>query len=324
MKSAVGWPRPKKRLKPATPPDNRYTRRYWFRLGTFFAVTLTLAIAGVPALLGALSMLGLLYAPCGAGRTTPADYGYPAESVTLQARAGGSFRGYFVPGPNGATVIMPPPFAGGRNSRLDEMEILARHGYAVFMFESRRCAGMGPLSLGYQEVDEVADALDYLLARPDVDPDRIGVYGFSSAGATSVMAAARLPQLKAVIAEGGYGDFSVNALGHDRGQGLLTAYFLPPFRQSARMTYRLITGHSIDHLSPVSVIHQIAPRPILLIYGSREVSLPGARRQQAAAGDNARLWVVKGAGHGNYLSIAPEEYEQRIVTFFDESLLENP
>ena len=55
---------------------------------------------------------------------------------------------------------MPPPFTSGRNVRLPEMEMLARHGYSVLMFESRRCAGLGPLSLGYKEVDEVADALE--------------------------------------------------------------------------------------------------------------------------------------------------------------------
>jgi pimeloyl-ACP methyl ester carboxylesterase len=292
---------------------------YWFRLSTFFIITLTLGLVGLPTVLGSLFMLGLLYAPCIESHPTPANYGYPAESVTIQAQAGGDFRGYFISGTNGATVIMPPPLASGRNVRLPEMDILARHGYAVFMFESRRCAGMGPLSLGYREMDEVADALDYLMAREDVDPDRIGIYGFSSAGATSVMAAARLPKLKTVVAEGGYGDFVENALGRDRGRGL-AAYFLPLYRWAIRLTYRWVTGLDINQLSPVSVIDQIAPRPILLIYGSREVSLPGGYRQQVVAGSKAELWVVEGAGHGNYLNVGPQEYERRLILFFDEAL----
>jgi pimeloyl-ACP methyl ester carboxylesterase len=180
---------------------------------------------------------------------------------------------------------------------------------------------MGPLSLGYYEVDEVVDALDYLVTREDVDPDRVGIYGFSSAGATAVMAAARLPDFRAVVAEGGYGSFVENALGRDRGHHLLHAYFLTLFRWATRLTYRLVTGLDLAQLSPVTVIDQIGPRPILLIYGSREVSLPGGRRQQAVAGGNAELWIVEGAGHGNYLAVAPEAYEVRIVTFFDEALL---
>jgi dienelactone hydrolase len=115
---------------------------------------------------------------------TPGDYGHSWEDVTIQARAGGRFRAYFIPGTNGAAVIIPPPYGSGRGNQLHEGDVLVRHGYAVFSFESRRCAGMGSLSLGYEEMDEVRDALDYLRARDDIDPDRIGILGFSSAGAT--------------------------------------------------------------------------------------------------------------------------------------------
>lgn len=198
--------------------------------------------------------------------------------------------------------------------------MLARHGYAIFLFESRRCAGMGPLSLGYAEVSEVADAIDYLATRPDVDPDRLGVYGFSTAGATAIMAAAQLPQLQAVIAEGGYGDFLENALPLEDGHSL-AAYFLRLYRWGSHWAYAWGTDLQFEQLSPITVIDQISPRPILLIYGSREVSLPGGVKQQAIAGDNATLWVVEGAGHGNYMAVASEAYETRVVGFFDQVLL---
>jgi fermentation-respiration switch protein FrsA (DUF1100 family) len=292
---------------------------YVLRLASFFVFNLTIALLGLPALLGCFFTFGLLYPPCESSHLTPGEYGYNWKDVTIQARAGGSFRGYFIPGTNGATIIAPPPFAGGRDFRLREAEVLLRHGYSVLTFESRRCAGMGPLSLGYREVEEVADALDFLRTRPEVNPDRIGIHGFSSAGATAVMAAARFPVLRAVVAEGGYGDFARETLTPRPGWGPV-AYFETVYYGSIKLTYRLITGLDIDRLSPTDVIDQIAPRPILLIYGSREVSLAGARHQQAAAGNNATLWIVEGAGHGNYLDIAPEEYERRLVEFFDATL----
>lgn len=309
------------KLKPATPQNDRRNWRYWLRLARFFVIALAIAVLSLPALVGSVFMLGLLYGPCGESHLTPADYGIQAESVTVQTGGGGSFRGYFIPGVNRATIIMPPPFSGGRGVRLPEAAMLARHGYAIFMFESRRCAGMGPLSLGYREVDDVVDALDYLATRSDIDPTRLGIYGFSSAGATSVMAAARLPELRAVVAEGGYGDFIRNTLNRHN-DDFLTVYAFTLFRWAMSVTYRVVTGLDINQLSPVSVIGEIAPRPILLIYGSREVSLSGGRQQRAAAGDNAELWIVEGAGHGTYLSVAPEAYEHRIVTFFDKALLE--
>jgi pimeloyl-ACP methyl ester carboxylesterase len=315
----------------------RYSRGYWLRLSVFFVGTLIIAILGLPILLGALFTVGLVYAPCTDNNATLADYGLSGEAVTVPARAGGSFRGYFIPGTNGATIIMPPAYTSGRNGRLVEAAFLARRGYTLFLFESRRCAGMGPLSLGYLEVNEVADVLAYLSARPQ----RIGIYGFSSAGATSVMAAARFPQICAVVAEGGYGDFLENTLGQDTGSGLrayfgsflqnalgqdigsgLSVYFLTLYRWGSKLTYRLLIGLDMSRLSPASVIGQIAPRPILLIYGSRETSLPGGYQQKEAAGDNAELWIVEGAGHGSYLAAAPAAYEARITAFFDKALLE--
>jgi fermentation-respiration switch protein FrsA (DUF1100 family) len=280
-----------------------------------FAVLVTVVI--VPAGVGFVMTYTLLNPPCSNNGQTPGDYGYSWEDVTLQARVGGSFRGYFIPGSNGAVIIIPPPYGGGRGSRLQEGDVLARHGYAVFSFESRRCAGMGSLSLGYEETSEVKDALDYLRARPDLDPDRIGILGFSSAGATAVMAGARFSEIGAVVAEGGYGDLAEGAIGLGTGSSNPLETI---FKASLAISYRIISGTSIDKLSPEDVIGSIAPRPVLLIYGSRERSLGGARRQLAAAGENAQLWVVEGAGHGDYLTVAPREYEQRVVTFFDKAL----
>jgi hypothetical protein len=296
----------------------RRTRRYWIRFLSLATAAVVLTVVGLPCLLGFITTYGLVNPACGDDGRTPGDFGHAWEDVTLDARAGGQFRAFFIPGTNSAAVIIPPPHRGGRNARLSEADVLARNGYAVLTFESRRCANMGPLTLGYKEVDEVGDALDYLLARTDVDPDRIGILGFSSAGATAVMATARYPQIHALIAEGGYGDFAEGAVGIGAGDG---TFLETIYKWSLGASYRLITGVHIDQLSPLDVIGQIAPRPILLIYGSRERSLDGARDQLAAAGDNATLWVVEGAVHGNYLDVAPADYETRVIAFLDAALL---
>jgi dipeptidyl aminopeptidase/acylaminoacyl peptidase len=272
----------------------------------------------VPTLLGAITMLVLLYSPCDDVSTTPADYGWAFEDISIKARGGGHFRAYFIPGANRAAILIAPSTNDGRGSRLALAALLARHGYAVLTFESRRCAGMGALSLGYKEADDVGGALAYLQTRPDIDADRIGITGFSSAGAAALMAAARFPGLRAVVAAGGYGDFADDAIGLHTGRGTVLEVI---YKQSLSTTYHLITGLDIDKLSPVRVISRIAPRPILLIYGSHEASLGGAYRQLDAAGANAELWVIPNAGHGEYQAVAPLEYEARIVVFFDRALL---
>ena len=288
----------------------------WRRTLTLTVLAVTLTVVVVPSALGFLTTYRLLYAPCGEDGRTPGDFGHIWENATLAGREG-NFRAYFIPGTNGAAVIIPPASSAGRGNRLHEADVLARHGYAVLTFESRRCAGVGPLSLGYKEVTEIGDALTYLQTRADVQPERIGVLGFSSAGAAAVMAAARYPALRAVIAEGGYGDFAEGALALGTGGPLEALY-----KEAIAISYRLLSGVELAKLSPQTVIGQIAPRPALLIYGSRESTLDGARKQLAAAGPTAGLWIVEGAGHGDYLAVAPEEYETRVIAFFDAALLE--
>ncbi len=295
----------------------RFTRRYWRRLFIVTVILLLAAVIGMPVVGGWLITYGLTHGPCSDDPRTPADFGHVYEDVRVPADGEHGFRAYFIPGENRATVIIPPPTSSGRGNRLHEADVLARNGYAVLIYESRRCAGMGPISLGYQEVNEVGDALAYLQSRPDVDPDRIAVFGFSSAGATSVMAGARYPALRAVIAEGGYGDFAEGAVGLGTvGDNPLETIF----KWSLAVSYRVITGVDIDRLSPQDVIGQIAPRPVLLVYGSEERSLAGAYDQLAAAGDNAELWVVPGAHHGDYVYVAANEYERRLIAFLDKAL----
>ncbi len=295
----------------------RATKRnpaYWPRLLCFGAVSLGIMLLMALLLFGFLNMWQLTHAPCTAGGGSPADYGYDYEDISIQAREGdGTHRGYYIPSQNGANIIFPPAFSNGRDGALHEADVLARHGYGVLTYESRSCIGQIN-TLGYREVDDLAAALDWLLARPDVDPERIGVQGFSSAGASATLGAARLPALRAVVAEGGYHDLRAIAVGSHNNRVEILVHL------GAQLGYRLTTGVNIGNVSPVSVIHQIAPRPILLIYGSEEVSLPGARQQLAAAGEGAQLWVVEGAGHGGYLYTAPEEYERRVVDFFDAAL----
>ena len=309
-------------LSSTTPdPPKRQIRRVG--LG---ALAVLLAVTGIPAILGFASVAALLYVPCNASTASPADFGLAWEDVTLTTRRSDDIRGYFLPGSEniendpdrlGAAIIIPPPYNGDRGTRLHEAAVLARAGYAVLTYDSRRCASMGPSSLGYKEVTEIADALAYLNTRPEIDPARIGVLGFSSAGATAIVAAAQMPEIRAVVAEGGYSNLVEQALAAEAQNGILGHIYIESFKTS----YRILSGGPIERLDPLGVISRIAPRPVLLVYGSRESTLNGARAQQAAAGLTAELWIVEGAGHGDYLQVAPEDYAQRVVAALDRALL---
>jgi pimeloyl-ACP methyl ester carboxylesterase len=298
-----------------------HPRRYWLRLLRLFVVAVAAALVILPVMLGVVSMYALTHPPCSPGGS-PASINLPFEDITLTSTNDLKVAGYFIPGTNGAAIIIPPAYSGGRGSSLHYARVFNQAGFAIVLFESRVCTAQGWISLGYQETDDVEAAYRYLLTRPDVDPTRVGLHGFSSAGATSLMVMARMPQIRAASAEGGYHDY--NAVFGTVNDGI---YFDKLYRWAALLTYRLITGGSPDDLSPISTIPQIGPRPVLLVYGSRETSLPGARQMLARAQESgvpAELWVVEGAGHGNYLSVAPEEFVRRVVGFHLAALAAEP
>jgi hypothetical protein len=255
-------------------------------------------LIGLPLLLGGLFMAALTAPSCGAS-IDPARAGMPSESFMLPID-GGESPAYFIPArqPNGWTVIVAPTMNGGRGTPPGEIAVLVAAGAHVLTYTSRTCAlGVGN-SLGAHEAGDVLRAVDHLLTRVGVvDPDRIGAYGFSSAGAAVLMAAARDPRIAAAAASGNYENFPAQIDASVPGNlGLLA----PLFRLAAEHTYRAYTGIGWEALDPIGSIDRIPPRPLLLLYGDAEPGLDGGRAMAARSG--ARLVIVPDSGHGGYLA----------------------
>jgi fermentation-respiration switch protein FrsA (DUF1100 family) len=68
-------------------------------------------------------------------------------------------------------------------------------------------------------------------------------------------------------------------------------------------------------VSPLAHIAEIKPRPVFLIYGEFEAD--HGQALYAAAGEPRQLWIVPGVGHGGYQTAYPDEYERRVIEFFD-------
>lgn len=293
-------------------------RRYWLRLLSLIVIGVVGASVVVPFASGFISLWGLTHPGCYPG-TNPGGFNPAFEDINFPSTNGLTLKGYFIPGTNGATIITPPAYSSGRGAQLDDARILNEGGFNVLTFDARVCASQNWISLGYQEVEDVQAAYRYLQTRSDIDLKRVGLHGFSSAGATVIMAATRMPEIRSITSEGGYHDYPTTL-----GVGEPASVFIQLYRFGALAGYRAVTGDDMHVLSPISVIDKIAPRPLLLVYGSLEVSLPGAQAMLERAretGVNADLWIVDGADHGTYYQVAPEEFVKRVVGFHLTALL---
>ena len=95
-------------MKPHNPSPRGW--QYWLRLVCFAGLALGLGLISLPAWYSVPFTLALLYAPCTDAGTRPVGSADAWEEVTLQARAGGSFRGYFMLGspPKVQTEVSKP------------------------------------------------------------------------------------------------------------------------------------------------------------------------------------------------------------------------
>ncbi|HOU12696.1 MAG TPA: alpha/beta fold hydrolase [Anaerolineae bacterium] len=251
---------------------------------------------------------------------TPADWGFQYENVTFTSNDGIRLAGWHIPTQNGATIILLHGYNAHRLGMAWHAQVLARHGYGILMYDLRAHGeSTGNIrSFGWADVNDVSAAVDFLAAQADVDPERIGILGFSMGGQIALRAAAQTERLRAVIADD-------PSFGNTRDAGephTFTDYIVHASRWILFRGIALRSG--VRPPAPViEVIGDIAPRPLLVISSN-----PGAdnafRRYYDYAKEPKALWVVPNAWHGGNWSVAPAAYEQTMVTFFDQALLDTP
>jgi fermentation-respiration switch protein FrsA (DUF1100 family) len=224
--------------------------------------------------------------------------------------------GWFVPSRNGATVIAFP----GRSGPQKHTRMLVRHGYGVLLFDRRgEGASEGdPNAFGWVGDRDLHATAAYLRSRPDVDPKRIGAIGLSVGGEMLIHAAAHSDAFKAIVAEGGSGQSARDGLANgDRldvlgGLGVNT----------------LATAIFTNTLPPPSLkseVGKIAPNAVFFIYGEHGQGGTEARANKlfyAAAHQPKQIWEVPNGQHIAGITTAPEEYERRVIEFFDNVLLD--
>ena len=251
---------------------------------------------------------------------TPVPANLPnAEAVWFNSADGTRLHGWFIPaqpvGPQRAGASRAPTIlhvhgnAGNIASHVWFTEYLPQHGFNLFIFDYR---GYGesqghPRSRGPLIADTIA-ALDALLARPDVDPTRIGMYGQSLGGAIGLNVMAQRPEIKAAVIESSFAswrEIAANAVGGPA-PGLasrsLAALLIPD------------TCRADDAIARIK-------RPMLLLHGTDDHIIPisHSRKLAAASGGFATLIELPGGDHNTLRETHPE-IENLVVSFLRREL----
>jgi fermentation-respiration switch protein FrsA (DUF1100 family) len=303
----------------ATAPPPRARRRFFVALTVSLAVSVAVAVL-IPAWLvvkSALFGLRLAHlprAPVPPDEEAEAFAAIPhLEKVVLHTSDGLSLQGWFAPGTRRAALAFVHGSGANRLMLLPDARALARHGYGFLVYDSRACGeSEGELATwGDRERLDLRAAIDFLSARPDVDPARIGAAGFSVGASTVVLEAADDARLHAVVL------YATSTSLEDEFKTNESRY--GPLSWGPELFELRSQGVNVGAVRPIDVIGRIQPRPLLMIAGESDHHTPVAEMKTLfeAAGAPKDLWIVPLADHGGAFAAAPADYESRVTAFLE-------
>lgn len=244
-----------------------------------------------------------------------------AKKVQFQSQSGATIHGWFVPGKkNVGAIILMHGVRANRLSMLDRARFLHRAGFSVLLFDFQahgESAGEH-ITFGYLESRDARAAVDFL--RINAPGEKIGVIGESMGGAATLLASPAL-DVNAMVLEMVYPTINQavsNRLSARLGSWAGTLAPLLTWQLKPRL------GIDSDALKPVDKVGGI-PIPKLFIVGAedRHTTLSESEQMFAVAAEPKELWVVEGAKHTDLHVQKKEEYEQRVLRFFNARLSSN-
>ncbi len=252
----------------------------------------------------------LFYYPTGAVYSTPAEHGLAFEQVEFTSGDGTRLTGWFIPAVGGAkgTVVHCHGNAQNMTAHWQFAKFLPGRGYNLFVFDYRGYGRSEGRVSRQGTVDDACAALAYVMGRADVDAKRVGLFGQSLGGAVAVVAAARDKRVKGLVVESAFSSYRDEA-----------AYVL----RRNPLTYlvswplsRLLIRRGLD---PADYIAELSPRPVLIIHGAADRTVPCEMGRELAerAAEPKELWLVDEAGHTGAIYARPDEYEVRVTRLFE-------
>lgn len=246
--------------------------------------------------------------------------GIPYEEVSFPTQGGLTLRGWFFPAKqaDSPAVLYAPATTNDQISGLPLVAPLHAAGYHVLLFSyhghGRSDGSRFAFTYGAAESLEVDAGVRYLSEERGIR--KIGVIGHSSGAVSVILSAARNPRIGAVIAMAPF--TSLEEVWETN-----RPPFFPKFLSDFAMTIaEMRKGFSRRQIYPEAVIAQIAPRSLLLVFGSNDrfIRQDQAMRLFEAAREPKSMWLMEGAGHSQVRAVVMEQLTPEIITFLDAAL----
>lgn len=263
-------------------------------------------VAGFALLLSACA--APFFQPSTALYQTPGQFGLEYEPVEIYAADGTELFAWFLParGKPRATVLYLHGNGENISTQFANVAWLPAKGFSVLALDYRGYGGSeGTPSFAGVQLD-IDAAMRTLLTRPDVDPDRIIIFGQSLGAALAIHYVAHSQHrasVRAVVLDSPFSDYRRIA------REKLANFFLTwPFQWISTVAIE-------NDYSPAASIKAVSPIPVLFIHGENDTIVPlhHSKRLYESAGEPKHMWVVPGIGH--IQAVRNKEMRQRLTEF---------
>ncbi len=226
----------------------------------------------------------------------PDAFGLNLEDCYFYSTDGSKLHGWFFKSEKPeATLLWSHGNAGNISDRLDNLSKLVALPFNIFLYDYRgygKSAGKPSEEGVYQDSQA---AYDYLLTRPEVDPEKIVIYGRSLGGAVAIDLATKRP-CSSLILE------STFTSAQDMAQiqfGALPIRWL--------MSSEFNSTEKIENLEV----------PILILHGDQDNIVPYNLGKQlfSAANEPKEFYKIKGADHNDTYLVGGNKYYEKIKSF---------
>jgi dipeptidyl aminopeptidase/acylaminoacyl peptidase len=261
-----------------------------------------------------------------------ADYGLePARKVQLPGVDGAVVEGFlFLPPGAGETDRLPAVIEmhGGPYYRYGNAwttrypwQVLAHEGFAVLIVNPRGATGYGAdvlrgvyRNFGTDDYRDIMAAVDALVEKGAIDPDRLGFTGYSYGGLSTNNVVSRTDRFKAAVSIAGIWNYT-SAMGQNNPQLFIDSYDRPWDSDLERMWEHSPASRAAAITTPTLIMHgtedePVDPRQSIEMFSYLQLN-----------GVPSRLVLYPGEGHGINRPSHMIDYQTRELQWFRHYLL---
>ena len=249
------------------------------------------------------------------------------ENVSFKSRDGVNIAGWYSEIDNTAPVVILV-HGGYLNGKCKPEVILtasylADGGINTLMLDLRNHGSSENVSdymyLGQKEYLDVLGAYDWLIEEKSYNSSSIGLVGISTGALTASLAFGD-SEIQAMWLDSAIIDFPMLVENELERLGYPKALASPAITMGER-----ILGINPNEVPPITAASKAGDRPMYLVHGEDDGRISPQHSQKfydkaVSSNANVTLWMVEEGGHVDAIWEHPTEYQNKLVTFFTESL----